>query len=40
MRGAMPPNVPSWLGAELKHRDNFTFCSDNLIPLYLKKGVW
>jgi hypothetical protein len=27
MRGAIPPltNTPSWRGAQLKHRDNFTF---------------
>jgi hypothetical protein len=27
MRGAIPPlsNMPSWRGALLKHRDNFTF---------------
>jgi hypothetical protein len=27
MRGAVPPlpNTPSWHGAHLKHRDNFTF---------------
>jgi hypothetical protein len=27
MSGAIPPlpNTPSWLGAQLKHRDNFTF---------------
>jgi len=27
MRGAVPPlpNTLSWRGAELKHRDNFTF---------------
>jgi hypothetical protein len=26
MRGAIPPllNTPSWRGAQLKHRDNFT----------------
>jgi hypothetical protein len=28
MRGAINPlpNTPSWRGAQLKHRDNFTFC--------------
>jgi hypothetical protein len=27
MGGAIPPlpNTPSWRGAQLKHRDNFTF---------------
>jgi hypothetical protein len=27
MNGAIPPlpNTPSWRGAQLKHRDNFTF---------------
>jgi len=27
MSGAIPPlpNTPSWRGAQLKHRDNFTF---------------
>jgi hypothetical protein len=27
MSGAIPPlpNMPSWRGAQLKHRDNFTF---------------
>jgi hypothetical protein len=27
MSGAMPPlhNTPEWRGAQLKHRDNFTF---------------
>jgi hypothetical protein len=27
MSGAIPPlpNTPSWLGAQVKHRDNFTF---------------
>jgi len=27
MRGAIPPhpNTPSWRGAQLKHRNNFTF---------------
>jgi hypothetical protein len=27
MRGAIPPlpTTPSWRGAQLKHRDNFTF---------------
>jgi hypothetical protein len=27
MSGAIPPitNTPSWSGAQLKHRDNFTF---------------
>jgi hypothetical protein len=27
MSGAIPPfpNTPSWCGAQLKHRDNFTF---------------
>jgi hypothetical protein len=27
MSGAIPslPNTPSWHGAQLKHRDNFTF---------------
>jgi hypothetical protein len=27
MRGAISPlpNMPSWRGAQLKHRDNFTF---------------
>jgi len=27
MRGAVPPlpHTPSWRGAQLKHRDNFTF---------------
>jgi hypothetical protein len=27
MCGGIPPlpNTPSWCGAELKHRDNFTF---------------
>jgi len=27
MRGAIPPlpSMPSWRGAQLKHRDNFTF---------------
>jgi hypothetical protein len=31
MRGAIPPlpNTPSWCGAQLKHRDNFTY----LFPL-------
>jgi hypothetical protein len=29
-RGAIPPlpNTPSWRGAQLKHRDNFTFTSE------------
>jgi hypothetical protein len=31
MRGAIPPlpNAPSWRGAQLKHRNNFTF---TLVP--------
>jgi hypothetical protein len=34
MRGAIPPlpNTPSWCGAQLKHRDNFTFT----FALYMK----
>jgi hypothetical protein len=30
MRGAIPPfpNTPSWCGAQLKHRDNFTLTSE------------
>jgi len=30
MRGVIPPlpNTPSWRGAELKHRDNFTFYTE------------
>jgi hypothetical protein len=29
MNGAVPPfpNTPPWRGAQLKHRDNFTFYS-------------
>jgi hypothetical protein len=32
MRGVIPqlPNTPSWRGAQLKYRDNFTFA--HLIP--------
>jgi hypothetical protein len=36
MSGAIPPlpNTPSWRGAQLKHRDNFTFyreiCSEGV----------
>jgi hypothetical protein len=35
MHGAIPPfpNTPSWCGAQLKHRDNFTF----YLYLYLNK---
>jgi hypothetical protein len=31
MRGAIPPvpNMISWRGAQLKHRDNFTFTFNN-----------
>jgi hypothetical protein len=31
MSGAIPPlpNTPSWRGAQLKHRENFTFCLFN-----------
>jgi len=25
------PNTPSWRGAQLKHRDNFTFTLDKLV---------
>jgi hypothetical protein len=30
MRGAIPllPNAPSWRGARLKHRDNFSYFTD------------
>jgi hypothetical protein len=33
MRGAIPllPNTPSWLGAEFKHSDNFTFLPFTII---------
>jgi hypothetical protein len=32
MRGAIPPlpNTHSWRGAQLKHRDNFTFIIEDL----------
>jgi hypothetical protein len=44
MRGAIPPlpNTPSWHGAQLKHRDNFTFIQYNDMPYYgqtVKYGV-
>jgi hypothetical protein len=37
MSGAVPslPNTPSWCGAQLKHRKNFTFTDEDvgsLIP--------
>jgi len=33
MRGAIPPlpNMLSWRGAQLKHRDSFTFTLDGII---------
>jgi hypothetical protein len=33
MRGAIPPipNTPSWRGAQVKHRNNFTFLSLTLL---------
>jgi hypothetical protein len=34
------PNTPSWLGAQLKHRDNFTFynvCKTLRIPLIIPR---
>jgi len=33
MYGDIPPlpNTPSWHGAQLKHRDNFTFTFTNLL---------
>jgi hypothetical protein len=36
MNGAIPqlPNSPSWRGAQLKHRDNFTFT----FTFYLTRG--
>jgi len=34
MRGAIPPSpqYTSWHGAQLKHRDNFTFTGCNMPP--------
>jgi hypothetical protein len=39
VRGAIPPlpNTPSWCGAQLKHRDNFTF---TFITLLLSLYEW
>jgi len=37
MRGAIPPspNSPSWLGAQLKHRDNCTFYLLHTFKVYV-----
>jgi hypothetical protein len=36
------PNTPSWRGAQLKHRDNFTFYTFTcaLIEHYAMKAYW
>jgi hypothetical protein len=38
MRGAIPPlpNTPSWRGAQLKHRDNFTFIGSCGVILWMR----
>jgi len=41
MRGAIPslPNTPSWRGAQLKHRDNFTFWNFvNVLPNCIRES--
>jgi hypothetical protein len=41
MSGAIPPlpNMPSWCGAQLKHRDSFTFAFYWLIYPFFIRGV-
>jgi hypothetical protein len=41
MRGVTPPlpNTPSWRGAQLKHRGNFTFYLHHLLYAYVSKVV-
>jgi hypothetical protein len=47
MRGAIPPlpNMPSWRGAQLRHRDNFTLLYFTLLYFTLlyegvSKSFW
>jgi hypothetical protein len=43
MIGAIPPlpNMPSWRGAQLKHRDNFTFTFTDLnVDEKYKSGIF
>jgi hypothetical protein len=41
MRGAIPalPNTPSWRGAQLKHRDKFTFYVIFIIQYLMRLGT-
>jgi hypothetical protein len=41
MSAAIPPlpNTPSWHGAELKHRDNFTFILNHLHEVVRRKRL-
>jgi hypothetical protein len=41
MRGAIPPlpHMPSWRGAQLKHRDDFTFAFTCTLPIYDKVSI-
>jgi hypothetical protein len=41
MHGAIPPlpNTPSWRGAQLKHRDNFTYAHVYLLEVFQQK-IW
>jgi hypothetical protein len=41
------PNTPSWHGAQLKHRDNFTFTYSSYVDdcgvnntIYVYEGIW
>jgi hypothetical protein len=41
MSGAIPPlpNTPSWRGAQLNHRDNFTFTFTDIYIYISSRGL-